>query len=51
MKNPPQTAVYQQKAKRVYLKGVTSECFNRGSVPDSPGFPIEAFGNDELLED
>ena len=29
-------------------KGVTLECFNRGPVPVSPGFPIEAFGNDGL---
>jgi hypothetical protein len=35
---------------RICPKGVTPECFNRGPVPVSPGFPIEAFGNDELLE-
>ena len=45
-------------------QGVTPECFNRGStmltttlsevewvggpVPVSPGFPIDAFGNDKL---
>ncbi len=29
---------------RIYPKGVTPECFNRGPVPVSPGFPIEAFG-------
>ena len=31
-------------------KGVTPECFNRGSIPISPGFPIDAFGNDGLQE-
>ncbi len=35
---------------RIYPKGVTSECFNRGLVPVSSGFPIEAFGNDGLSE-
>jgi len=55
---------YQNIVMRVYPKGVTPECFNRGStmltttlshaewvggpVPVSPGFPIRAFGNDGL---
>ncbi len=55
---------YQNIAMRVYPKGVTPKCFNRGStmltttlshaewvggpVPVSPGFPIRAFGNDGL---
>jgi hypothetical protein len=55
---------YQDIATRIYPKGVTPECFNRGStmltttlsevewvggpVPVSPGFPIDAFGNDKL---
>ena len=55
---------YQNIVMRVYPKGVTPKCFNRGStmltttlshvewvgglVPVSPGFPIEAFGNDGL---
>jgi hypothetical protein len=30
----------------ICLKGVTPECFNRGSSSDSPGFPLEACGND-----
>jgi hypothetical protein len=39
---------YQNTAMRIYPKGVTPECFNRGPVPVSLGFPIEAFGNDGL---
>jgi len=55
---------YQNIVMRVYPKGVTPKCFNRGStmltttlshaewvggpVPVSPGFPIRAFGNDGL---
>ena len=54
----------QNIAMRIDPKGVTPECFNRGStvltttlshvewvggpVSISPGFPIEAFGNDGL---
>jgi hypothetical protein len=31
--------------------GVTPECFNRGSSPNLPGFPLKACGNDKLLLD
>jgi hypothetical protein len=37
---------YQNIVMKIYTKGVTPECFNRGPVPVSPGFPIKAFGND-----
>lgn len=36
----------QNIAMRIYPKAVTPECFNRGPVTVSPGFPIQAFGND-----
>ncbi len=34
----------------VYSKGSSPNVFIGGLVPGSPGFPIEAFGNDGLLE-
>ena len=44
MKNPPQTAGYQQKAKRGCLKDVTPNVLIGGPVPDSPGFPMKHSG-------
>jgi hypothetical protein len=41
---PKQCAGYQNRAMRIYPKGVTPEGFYRGSVPVSLGFSIEAFG-------
>ena len=34
---------------RIYSKGVIPKCLN-GPVPVSPGFPIEAFGNDGFVK-
>ena len=32
-------------------KIVTPECFNRGLVRIPPGFPLEACGNDRLVQE
>ena len=33
-----------------FSEGVTRERFNRGPVRDSPGFPLQACGNDGITE-
>ena len=37
---------YQNIAMRIYPKGVTPECFNRGSSSGLAWIPDKAFGND-----
>jgi hypothetical protein len=39
---------YQNIAMRIYPKGVTPNVLIGGPVPVSPGFLVEAFGNDRL---
>jgi hypothetical protein len=43
---PAASARYQIIATSIYAKGVTPNVLIGGPVPVSPGFPIEAFGND-----
>jgi hypothetical protein len=40
-----------RKSDENYLRGVTPECFYRGPVPVSPGFPLKACGNDGLRKE
>src|SRR5215468_1221941 len=41
----------QKGSMRIYRKRVTPECFNRGPVRASPGFPLKTCGNDGLLDE
>jgi hypothetical protein len=48
MNYPQPDGVSEDSNEKFCPKGVTPECLNRGSSSISPGFPIEAFGNDGL---
>src|SRR4030095_13033836 len=46
---PPLNCRHQKSTMGFPLKGVTPECFYRGPVRISPGFPLKACGNDGPL--
>src|SRR5213593_3100429 len=45
---PQQAAGYQHSAMRIVLKASPPNVFIGGPVPNSPGFPLKACGNDGL---
>jgi hypothetical protein len=48
MNNPAASCEASELGVKICLKGVIPECFYPGTVPNPPGFPLKACGNDGL---